>query len=150
VIRYDVINGTQLLCGYSGEGYILNIKDNSGKLLRRIEKDYTPLEPTQEDIDESEEGIPPEMKRELDVPKYFPPFIRMIADDEGRIYVSTFERTPDRKKYYFDIFDAEGKYILKVPFKSSPRVILNNRIYTIEEDEDGYQFVKRYKVTWNY
>ena len=150
LIRFDLIQGARLICGYAGEGYILKIMDTERNLLRRIEKDYTPLEPTQEDVDESQEGIPPEMKRELDVPKYFPPFRGMMTDDEGRIYVSTFKRTPDRKKYYYDIFDAEGKYILTVPFKSGPRIILNNRIYTIEEDEDGYQCVKRYKVSWNY
>jgi len=25
---------------------------------------------------------------------------------------------------------------------------LDNKIYTVEEDEEGYQVVKRYKVIW--
>lgn len=150
VLRFDIIQGTRIVSGYAEEGYVLEIKDTSGNLMRRIEKKYTPLEPTQEDVDEQTADYPPEMKRELSIPKYFPPFRRMMADDEGRIYVYTYERTPDREKSFFDIFDAEGKYIFKVPFKSRPHVIKKNKIYTFEEDEGGYQYVKRYKVTWKF
>jgi hypothetical protein len=150
LLRFGIIQGTRIVFGYAEEGYVLEIKDTSGNLIRKIEKKYTPLEPTQEDVEEQTADDPPEMKRKLSVPKYFPPFRTMMADDEGRIYVYTYERTPDREKSFFDIFDAEGKYIFKVPFKSRPHVIKKNNIYTIEEDEDGYQYVKRCKVTWNY
>ena len=47
------------------------------------------------------------------------------------------------------IFDAEGKYILKVHFRTTPRTIKKNKLYTIEEDEEGFQIVKRYKINWN-
>ena len=150
VLRFDIIQGTRLVSGYAEEGYVLEIKDTSGNLMRKIEKEYTPLEPTQEDVEEQTADDPPEMKRKLSVPKYFPPFRIMMADDEGRIYVYTYERTPDREKYYYDIFDTEGKYIFKIPFESRPHVIKKNRIYTIDEDEDGYEYVMRYKVIWNY
>ena len=150
VLRFDIIEGTRLVSGYAEEGYVLEIKDTSGNLMRKIEKKYTPLEPTQKDVEERTADTPPELKRELSVPKYLPPFRWMIADDEGRIYVYTYERTPDREKYYYDIFDTEGKYIFKIPFESRPHVIKKNKIYTIYEDEDGYEYVKRYKVTWNY
>jgi hypothetical protein len=43
----------------------------------------------------------------------------------------------------------EGKYIVKIPLKSLPRVLKNGRFYTIEEDEEGYQVIKRYKVIWD-
>ncbi len=46
-------------------------------------------------------------------------------------------------------FDPEGKYIAKVLFNiNSPLFFKKGKLYTIEEDEDGYQYVKRYKVTW--
>jgi hypothetical protein len=149
VLRWDVINGDQIVCGYAKEGYKIKIFDGSGNLIKRIERDYTPLEVTQREVDERIADYPPERKENLYISKYFPPFYTVFSDDEGRIYVWTYERTPDWEGFYYDIFDAEGKYIFKVPFKTSPRVIKKNKFYTIEEDEDGFQYVKRYRMNWN-
>jgi hypothetical protein len=41
-----------------------------------------------------------------------------------------------------------GKYMAKISLKSRPYVIKKNKLYTIEEDNEGYQIVKRYKITW--
>ncbi|TET74860.1 MAG: hypothetical protein E3J43_09190 [Candidatus Heimdallarchaeota archaeon] len=65
------------------------------------------------------------------------------------MFVQTFRRT-EEGSYYYDVFDSEGKYIAKVPLKVRPRDWKNNKLYTIEEDEEGYQYVKRYKVIWRY
>jgi len=72
----------------------------------------------------------------------------MTTDDEGRIFVRTYKKT-EEGKYYNDVFDSEGKYIARISLKYRPIVWKNQKLYTIEEDEDGYQYVKRYKVTWN-
>jgi hypothetical protein len=148
LLRWDVINGDQIVCGYAVEGYKIKIYDDSGNLIKRIEKDYTPLEVTQREVDERIANYRPEMKKNLDIPKYFPPFRWMISDDEGRIYVWTYERAPDGEGFYYNIFDAEGKYIFKVLFKTRPHEIKKNKFYTIEEDEDGFQYVKRYRMNW--
>jgi hypothetical protein len=148
VLRWDVINGDQIVCGYAEEGYKIKIFDGSGNLIKRIERKYTPLEVTQREIDERIADYTPERKKNLYIPKYFPPFYTLFSDDEGRVYVWTYERIPDGEGYYYDIFDDEGKYIHKVPFKTSPRVIKNNKFYMIEEDEDGFQYIKRYKMNW--
>lgn len=148
VLRFDIINGDQVLFGYAGKGYILEIMDKTAKLVKRIENDYTPVKVTQEDIEKRAADYPPEV--EFSSPKYFPPFSRIVADDEGRVYVQTYEKTLDGEKYNFDIFDSQGRYILKVPFKSRPHIIKNNKFYSIEENEKGYQFVKRYKMSWTF
>ena len=62
----------------------------------------------------------------------------------------TFERVEDGEGYYYDVFDDEGKFIVKVPLKTRPLLLKNGKLFTVEEDEEGYQFVKRYKVSWNY
>jgi len=71
-------------------------------------------------------------------------------DDEDRIYVMTWERASEGEGYYYDVFDPEGKYIAKVPLKTRPFVLKNKKFYTVEEDEEGFLFIKRYKTTWNY
>lgn len=148
LLRWDIINGDQIVTGYPEEGYVVKIFDVSGNLIRRIEKEYTPVEITQKDFEEEIAGHPLELKKDYYAPKHFPPFWTVSADDEGRIWVATSERTSDGEKRFYDIFDAEGKYILKVPLRVGPRFIKKGKFYTIEEDEEGYQFVKRYKITW--
>ncbi|MGD2294539.1 MAG: 6-bladed beta-propeller [Candidatus Aminicenantes bacterium] len=148
LLRWDIINGDQVVTGYPEEGYVIKILDSSGSLIRKIEKDYTPIEITQKDFEEEIAGHPPEFKKDYYAPKYFPPFWTLRADDEGRIWVTTSERTADGERRIYDVFDVEGKYILKMALKASPRIFKNKKMYTIEEDEEGYQSVKRYSLTW--
>ena len=54
----------------------------------------------------------------------------------------------DENIYVFD--SKQGKYIAKIPLKFKPQTWKKNKLYSIEEDEEGFQVVKRYKVTWNY
>ena len=84
----------------------------------------------------------------MTVPEYHCPFRWMVADDEGRIFILTYERVSEGKGYYYDVFDAEGKYIVKVALKTRPYLFKKKKLYTVEENEEGYQFVKRYKVNW--
>jgi hypothetical protein len=62
---------------------------------------------------------------------------------------NTWDRNPDRTKSYFDVFDKDGFYIAKILLKSRPHEIKNNKIYTIEEDEEGFQYVERYSIQWD-
>jgi hypothetical protein len=81
--------------------------------------------------------------------KYFPPVHSITTDDEGRIFVRTYEKAKEGK-YYNDVFDSEGRYIAKVPLKDRLQVWKKSKLYSIEEDEDGFQMVKRFKVNWKY
>ena len=149
VLKWDIINGNQIVCGYPGEGYILKIYDPSAQLKRKIEKEYIQREITEKDLKEEKTKLPPDLRENVTAPKYFPPYRELRADDEGRIYVYTYERVPDSDKYYYDIFDAEGQYILKIPLMTR-FCIVKNKLYSIEEDENGYQYVKRYQIIWGF
>ena len=144
VIRSDVVNGDQVVTGYADEGYILNVYDSAGQLQRKIEKEYSSIEITQNDIDEGMKRFSSRPDEEYKGPKIFPPFRRIIADDEGRIWVYTFEKAHEGGKSIFEVFDKEGKFIFRIAIKTRPLVIKNNQIYTIEEDDKGYEQVKRY------
>jgi hypothetical protein len=108
---------------------------------------------TEEEKDEwnkrfSKEGIPSTVK--IEVPHNHLAFMNLSVDDKGRIFLGTYEKVKVGEGYYYDVFDSEGKYLAKIPLMVRPQVWKKGKLYTIEEDEDGYQFVKRYKVTWNY
>jgi len=44
--------------------------------------------------------------------------------------------------------EVDGVTIVKIPLGFFPRTWKNKKLYTIEEDEESYLYVKRYKVTW--
>jgi hypothetical protein len=145
VLRWDITNNNQVVCGYP-KTYEIKIFDKEGNPIRKIIKEYDPVEITKEDIEQVEK-LPPTIK--LSIPKYHSAYQWLIADDENRIFVLTRERIADGEGYYYDIFDSNGRYIAKIPLKFRPQVWKKNKLYTIEEDTEGYQLVKRYKVKWN-
>ncbi len=147
IIRYQIDSNDQVICGYP-EDYEIKIFDKEGNLKRKIIKDYDPVEITEEEIKEETEGMPPEQK--LSIPKYHMAYERFTVDDEGRIFVMTHERVEEGEGYYYDVFDPEGKFIAKVPLKIRPYLFKNKKLYIVEQDEEGYLFVKRYRVVWKY
>lgn len=89
----------------------------------------------------------------LIIPKHYPFFHGIWVDEEGRIFVLTYDRTgKERRFYYMDIFDSVGRYIGKVPFKIRFDTLLFKRrkLYTIERDKEGFYKVKRYNIHWKY
>jgi len=147
IILSVIDNNDQVVCAYP-ENYEIKIYDKEGNLKRKIIKDYDPVEITEEEIKDATEGIPPEQK--LSIPKYHSAYRWFTTDDEGRIFVMTHERADEGDVYYYDVFDSEGKFIVKIRLKTRPHVLKKRKFYTVEEDEERYLMVKRYKVTWNY
>lgn len=130
-----------ILCGFT-DAYEFRIISPDGKVVRRVLKEYEPIEISDE---EKERRGLADVKS---VPKYFPAFQDFSMDEEGRIFVQTFGRQGDENKFYYDVFDPDGKYIVKMPSNALPEYWKNGKMYTIEYDEQGYQYIKRYKVTW--
>lgn len=132
--------------------YKLIITNRTGMKIREINKDYDPVKITDEDKDrvikELSAGIP--LRRKVEFPDNYPTFQGLSCDEQGRIFVRTSERAEDNAGYYYDIFDEEGKFISRIPLGFIPRTWKDNKLYTTEDDEEGNQIVKRYKVTWKF
>jgi hypothetical protein len=146
----DVSPSNNIVWGDSKE-YVLQILNQRGDLIKKIIKEYNPIEITAEDKEKYEKQYAGPVKRgmRLNFRGHFPAFSEISVDDEERIFVKTYERVECRE----DVFEAEGKYIAKVPIQANlnrDSIWKNNKLYTIEEDEEGYQVVKRYKVSWRY
>lgn len=145
-ISYWVLdNNDNIIYGYP-EDYVIQVFNPEGQLIKKIMREYDPVEVTEEEKEEAKEDAPADMK--FVFPKYHSAFRLFLADDEGRICVRSWKKILDGEGYFYDIFDAEGKYIVQIRLKMRPRVWKKNKIYAIEEDEEGFQVVKRYKVTW--
>jgi hypothetical protein len=126
--------------------YEIRICDTTGNLVKKITREYDPVEITKEEKKETTEEMPPDIK--LAIPKYHNAFQWFNTDDEGNIFIMTWERIPGSEGYYYDVFDPEGRYLAKIPFKFRPFLIKQNKFYTVTEDEDGFHIVKRFKVSW--
>ncbi len=149
VLRWDLTSSGQVVCGYAGDGYVINVFDGSGSLNRRIEKEYDPVEVDQAEAENELKDLPAEVRESYYAPDHFPPFRTLYADDQGRIFVLTYEDAPDGQGSFYDVFDSEGIYIARLPLKSPPRVFKNDRMYAVEEDEEGFHVIKRYRIGWN-
>ncbi len=147
-LMYEITENGRIICARNDK-YEIRVYDNDeNKLLMRILKEYVPVRLTQKDIEEYLEGFSPQEIKSMNLPANLPPFNYFQSDEEERIFVETFERASESSNYY-DVFDKEGKYLVKIPLPSYP-FIKKNKVYFVLEDEDGYQYVKRYKVTWKY
>jgi len=148
---WAIRNDDSLVWGYS-EKYELLVLDVNGRVIRRIIRDHEPLEISTKEKEEwvrfafGDSGVPPDIN--VNWPEHHNAFNNLESDDIGRIFVQTYEKAVDGESFYYDVFDPEGRYLTHIPLKSAPKAIRKNNLYVIEEDKDGYQHVKRYKVNW--
>lgn len=134
-----------IVFGYP-EDYTIQVFNPEGKLIKKIEREYQPVGLSNEDKKEMKEENPGIVK--IEYPKHKPAFRSFFADDEGRLYVGTWEKAGRKDIYIYDIFDNEGRYLARIPIKKKPLVGKKGKLYAIEEDEDGFQSLKRYQMTW--
>ena len=135
----------QVICGYS-KTYELHVYDLEGSKIRTIERNYNPVRIDQDKIDSLKKRLPAAI--DVQVPKYHPAFQGVTADEEGRIFVATWERPEDGQGYLYDVFDRKGAWVTRIVLESPPGIWKGSKLYTIEEEEDGYPIVKRYSVRW--
>jgi len=130
------------------KAYEIRVFDENGKETGRILKDYDPVEVTAEEIEAAKKNNPPDIK--LKFGKYHAPFRRFYPDDGGRLFVKTYRKAGDGRGYIYDVFDAKGRFLGATSLADKPLLIKGNHLYSLEEDEEGYQIIKRYTVTWKH
>lgn len=131
--------------------YEIKIHSPEGKPLRTISRDYDRIKLTQKDIDEIMEKVPAaasgiNLKGMYSFPEFFPPFQNFILDEQGRIYVRTYEKGKNKGEYWIDVFDPEGRFIAQFISKADLRLIRDGKAYAIEDSDEGYQVIKRYSL----
>lgn len=148
VIRWDVSGEKEVVCGSGDEGYRLDIFDAAGRLVRRITKDDEPVPVTDLDIERQMKRQGFQSRDEVSYPSHLPPIWWIYADEDGRLYISTWQRDPETGVALFNIFDPEGRYLCDYRIPGEPIVFKNGKLYAIVEDADGIQYIKRYQMIW--
>lgn len=143
---WEIADNDNIVYGFSGT-YELQIFNPQNKVIRKIEKEHDPVEVTEAARKQiTKTSLPYGAKFEGS--KYYPAFAEFSIDSQGRIFVGSWRKDKDGKARLFDIFDSEGRYLACQAIKGSGFVWRGNKLYSAEEDEEGYQVVKKYDVTW--
>jgi len=131
--------------------YEIHVCDPEGKLVKKILMEHE----SKKIENEEKERLLIEMfgedyrPRSVEFPSHYPAYETFSCDDAGRVFVRTWDRTDDGEGNYYDVFDYEGKYIARIPMRIGKHIWKNRKLYSIEEDEDGFQVIIRYRVAWN-
>jgi hypothetical protein len=149
----------KIYVGSEERDYEIWIYDQNGNLVSKIKKEYRPIDvpaeiraPWKRAIEQLKQvSVSAE---DVNVPEHWPPFMAFFVDDEGRLYVRTFEEGPAKGEYIHDIFDADGVFIgriaLDLGFDREREYVKakNGRIYGFSEKEAGYEQFSVYQIGW--
>jgi len=153
----QVLHG-MIYVGHENRGYEILVYDLEGNLVKKIRKEYKPTEVPLEFKENWLANIG-RFKDRLVFPDKMPPFHYFFLDDEGRIFVKTYEKGPNKDEYIHDIFNSGGIFITRksltgygdwiYPGKSLNRAkAKNNRLYCLREKESGYKELVVYRMKW--
>ena len=154
------VSESYFFAGNSRKGYEIDVYDLDGRLIRKIKKEYKPVPVTKE---YKKSILEPRGRNENDGSRYYfpkdmPPFQSLFADDEGWLFVRTYEEK-NPQEYIYDIFNPDGIFVTRKSIEHfeidirglpSPKCIKvkNNRLYCIREKESGYKELVVYKMKW--
>jgi hypothetical protein len=150
------------------DSYELLVYDVEGNLVRKIRKEYSPVDISDEYKRISKKrleqfALGQHLAKRLYFPPHWPPNRFMFTDDWGRLFVMTYEKGEDERKYMYDIFSAEGifigrmslgniqaRYVGNERFYDDPKKVLTRKdhLYCIQEKESGFIELVVYQIRW--
>jgi hypothetical protein len=161
------LSDKNIYIGNEDNGYELLVYDLTGTLMKKIQKEYTPV-PVPESVkkDVLDDILRPELeqfkiKDKIYFPKNMYPFQYFVADDKGMLYVMTYEKGENPGEYLFDIFDSNGIFAGRTRLDNSGNEttakwggpfqvkVKNDLIYSLRKKESGYQELIVYKFLKN-
>ena len=148
----------RIYIGNSERGYEILVFDLEGQLLRKIRKEYSPV-PVSQDYKKKYlkefESFMPEYAKKIYFPEHWHPFHSFFLDDEGRLFVMTYEPGQYPGEYIFDVFNKDGAFIARMSLNvhhwgwgQLNAKAKGNRLYVVKEKESGYKELVVYKMNW--
>ncbi len=158
------ISKGHIYIGNKQSGYQVSVYDLDGNLFRKIRKEYHPVA-VPEDLREKvlsvfDMPIHKGQKNKLYFPDSMPPIQYFFADDQGRLFVMTFEKGESPGYYAYDIFNPDGVFIGRTSLDNSGNESTeiwggpfevrakNNLLYYLRAKDSGYQELVVYRMIW--
>ncbi len=147
-------------------GYEILVYDLDGNLKKKIRKNHRPVPVSsdfKQEVGTTLKEAPQALRDKIFFPEHFPPFRCIFTDDNGRLFVMTYEKGANPEKNIFDIFNPEGIFIAMVsinvalddpvftpgaPFDTWI-TLKKDRLYSLREKSSGYREFVVYKAIWN-
>jgi hypothetical protein len=132
--------------------YEISVCDPDGNIIRKIvtEQDGFPI--TEKEKQKLIKGYfgdnPVPSNRTLKFPDHFPPFVYLTCDEKGRIFALSYVTIDEDDTRYLDVFDSEGRYIVRIKTHSFPQIWKKGKMYSVDLDENGFEVIKRFRLKW--
>lgn len=152
------LSNQKFFLAFQDRGYEIYVYDLVGNLVRKIRKEYTPVPvsaayKTKYLLGFSGRRRAP-LRKKIYFPDHMPPFHSFFTDDEGRVFVMSYEKGENPGEYMYDIFNSDGLFI----GRKSLRIyndhqglyakIKNGRLYCLNEKKSFYKELVVYKLHW--
>jgi hypothetical protein len=148
------IHNNNIYISCEDRGYEILKFNLEGDLLQKIRKEYKPVEVSDEVIQEKKRQYE-EYGMKVWFPRFWLPMCDFFLDDEGRIFVMTFERGGNPGEHIFDIFNSEGVFIgrkaMNILTLGDAYVCAKSRkerLYCFQEKPDGFREFHVYLMNW--
>lgn len=148
--EFAISKDNNIVFGDPSDGYKIKIIDGNGEIIKIITRKHQQIRIPKKEM----EFVLAQYGRfpgQNEMPTHYMPFWKFYVDDDGKIIVNTFVDISENKRLTFDLFNSEGKYL--TTFKTEYFISClwaNHKLYTIEEDNDGFYIVRVRRVDWKY
>jgi hypothetical protein len=152
------IGSDKIFTGFQERGYEISVFNFDGKLVRKIKKEYNPVPVSEEYkttfMEQFNAPIFDDIRNKIYFPDAMPPFHSFFSDDEGRLYVMTYEEGENPGESMVDIFNSAGMCICRASLKIHHdeggvyATIRGGRLYALKEKESGYKELVVSKIIW--
>ena len=155
---YWRIKNGLIYVGNQQRGYDIWVFDFDGNLIRKIRKEHMDVEyPEKFRLAVKKMA---ERRPEIYPMEYTPPFNSFFIDDDGRLYVMTYEQGENQEEYTHDIFNRDGifigrkslgmTYMMGQALNNLKANARNNRYYRLRyKEESGYAELIVYEMIWH-
>ena len=148
----------RIFAGNSDRGYEILVYDLDGRPIRKIRKQYNPVPVSmdyQKEILKRYTSSMPEFAAKIYFPANWHPFQSFIPDDQGRLFVVTYEPGKAPGEFLWDIFDPDGAFIGRMSLSvARPRFgqmlarVRGDRLYAVQEKPNGFKRLTVYRMVW--
>lgn len=155
----NCVSEGQIYVGNTEMGYEIRIYDFEGNLKKKIKKEYQPVKVNQEmeqEILRRYGGFV--TTRKYSFRSHCPAFRYFFTDDDGYLFVMTYEKSEIPGESMYDVFSPDGIFFARISLGNTGffpnnwnnqfATARNNRIYCLRNKESEYKELVVYKMTW--
>ncbi len=122
--------------------------NSTGGIAKTVSNDYKRVNVTAADKEREIkirfEGAPAPKDQVFVFPDYYPPIEYLITDDEDNIFVRQYE-VDKAGRHFYEAFNREGRSLGKFALGFTVNCIVGDRMYSLEDDDEGFNQICRYK-----